>query len=257
MQYESFTRLVRTLTEHGVRFVMIGVGAANLYARTGAEVFSTKDRDLFLPLDARNLLQAWQLSVEAGCDLWTDDEPLGKPLDLQLAEAVVSRRALTTATHPDGLTVDLTLTMAGFDFETIWKEHGRFNVGNVEILLRGSLTSSNRKPGRTARRTGFSSRYTENGCAIFSTRKSDRKAERRRGKRGSDRVRRDGDHREASTTPVRRDIARRTARVFYPLISSPACHAGGRPHPPLRSSEYLEKELTDWSRQFWPHVWDK
>ena len=133
MQYESFIRLVRTLTEHGVRFVMIGVGAANLYARTGAEVFSTKDRDLFLPLDARNLLQAWQLSVEAGCDLWTDDEPLGKPLDLPLAEAVVSRRALTTATHSDGLTVDLTLTMAGFDFETIWKEHGRFNVGNVEI----------------------------------------------------------------------------------------------------------------------------
>ena len=78
MQYESFIRLVRTLTEHGVRFVMIGVGAANLYARTGAEVFSTKDRDLFLPLDARNLLQAWQLSVEAGCDLWTGDEPLGR-----------------------------------------------------------------------------------------------------------------------------------------------------------------------------------
>ncbi len=133
MQYESFIRLVQTLTKHGVRFVMIGVGAANLYARTGAEVFSTKDRDLFLPLDARNLLQAWQLSVEAGCDLWTDDEPLGKPLDLPLAEAVVSRRALTTATHSDGLTVDLTLTMAGFDFETIWKEHGQFNVGNVEI----------------------------------------------------------------------------------------------------------------------------
>lgn len=133
MQYESFIRLVRALTEHGVRFVMIGVGAANLYARTGAEVFSTNDRDLFLPLDARNLLQAWQLSVEAGCDLWTGDEPLGKPLDLPLAEAVVSRRALTTATHSDGLTVDLTLTMAGFDFETIWKEHGRFNVGNVEI----------------------------------------------------------------------------------------------------------------------------
>jgi hypothetical protein len=133
VQYESFIRLVRTLTEHGVRFVMIGVGAANLYARTGAEVFSTKDRDLFLPLDPRNLLQAWQLSVEAGCDLWTDDEPLGKPLDLPLAEAVVFRRALTTATHSDGLTVDLTLTMAGFDFETIWKEHGQFNVGNVEI----------------------------------------------------------------------------------------------------------------------------
>lgn len=133
MQYESFTRLVWTLTTHGVRFVMIGVGAANLYARTGAEVFSTKDRDLFLPLDARNLLQAWQLSVEAGCDLWTDDEPLDKPLDLPLAEAVVSRRALTTATHSDGLTVDFTLTMAGFDFETIWKEHSQFSVGNVQI----------------------------------------------------------------------------------------------------------------------------
>lgn len=43
MQYESFIRLVRTFTEHEVRFVMIGVGAANLYARTGAEVFSTSE----------------------------------------------------------------------------------------------------------------------------------------------------------------------------------------------------------------------
>jgi Ser/Thr protein kinase RdoA (MazF antagonist) len=25
----------------------------------------------------------------------------------------------------------------------------------------------------------------------------------------------------------------------------------------LRNAEYLEKGVTDWSRQFWPHVWDK
>ncbi len=133
MQYETFLRLVQRLIEQGGRFVVIGVSGANYYARTGAEVFTTEDRDLFLPPDPENLLKAWTATVEAGYQLWAGDEPLGKPLDLTLADVVVSRRALTTATHADGLTVDLTLVMAGFDFETVWKEHRRFHIDDVEI----------------------------------------------------------------------------------------------------------------------------
>ncbi len=56
--------LVR-LVHEGVRFVVIGVGAINYYAGTGRGLFSTQDRDLFLPPDARNLLSAWRSLLSA------------------------------------------------------------------------------------------------------------------------------------------------------------------------------------------------
>ncbi|HEV8657914.1 MAG TPA: hypothetical protein VGS96_04735 [Thermoanaerobaculia bacterium] len=112
---------------------MIGVAGANYYARHGGQVFTTKDRDLFVPPDAPNLLSAWTASRESGYELWSADEPLGEPLDLWLAERVVSRRANTTATHPAGVTIDFTLEMKGFDFEKVCSERKIFRIGDVEI----------------------------------------------------------------------------------------------------------------------------
>lgn len=128
-----FAQLLRQLGQQHVRYVIIGVAGANYYARSGAEVFTTKDRDLFLPADATNLLTAWIASRELGYELWSGDEPLGKPLDSWLAERVVSQRANTTAIHPAGITVDFTLVMAGFDFEKVWSEQKVFRIGDVEI----------------------------------------------------------------------------------------------------------------------------
>lgn len=116
-----------------VRYAMIGVAGANYYARTSAQVFSTKDRDLFLPPDAPNLLRAWNASRESGYELWSGDEPLGEPLDPWLSERVVSTRANTTAIHPAGVQVDFTLEMKGFDFETAWSGHRIFQVGDVDV----------------------------------------------------------------------------------------------------------------------------
>jgi hypothetical protein len=39
--------VIRALTGREVRFVVIGVGEANYWARGGSTVFTTKDRDLF------------------------------------------------------------------------------------------------------------------------------------------------------------------------------------------------------------------
>jgi len=131
--YKPFLRLLRSLAQRNVRYIMIGVWAANYYARSGAHVFATNDRDFFLPPDPPNLLNAWNASRESGYELWSGDDPLGEPLDRWLADRVVSTRANTTAIHPAGVAVDFTLDMKGFDFETVWGERRLFRVDDVEV----------------------------------------------------------------------------------------------------------------------------
>jgi hypothetical protein len=125
--------LIRALHERQVRFVAIGVWGANYYAAGITELFSTQDEDLFLPPDPDNLLRAWEACDSAGLELTCGSEPLDRPRDLLLAEKVVERRALTRAGDGRGLVVDLTLVMAGFDFETVWKERRTFLVDGVEV----------------------------------------------------------------------------------------------------------------------------
>jgi len=130
---DPLTPLARRLNERGVRYVVIGVGAANLWAHAGGVVFKTDDRDLFLPPDPQNLVQAWTACAEARFDLWLRDEPLETPRDEWLGEQVIARRALTRATSPEGLQVDFTLVMKGYEFETVWSERRMFVVDEVEI----------------------------------------------------------------------------------------------------------------------------
>lgn len=125
--------LLRALNQRNVRYVAIGVGGVNLWAHSGGVVFKTDDRDLFLPPDADNLVQAWTACDDAGLELWLTDEPLDRPRDRWLAEQIVARRALTRATGPNELLVDLTLVMKGFEFETVWNERHVFRVEGVEI----------------------------------------------------------------------------------------------------------------------------
>jgi hypothetical protein len=130
---DPFTSLARALLERAVRFVVIGAWGANYYAQAGSVVFETRDRDLFLPSDPDSLLNAWSACEAAGLSLWAEAEPLDMPRDRWLAEQIVKRRALVRATDGRGLDVDLTLVMAGFDFETVWQERRVFVVDDVEI----------------------------------------------------------------------------------------------------------------------------
>jgi hypothetical protein len=121
------------LARHSVRYVLIGVSGANLYAPGGQGSFVTRDYDLFLPLDPDNLVRAWDACEGTGVDLWLRDEPLDRPRDSWLAKRIVERRAVTRVTGPANLEVDLTLVMKGFDFETVWKERRVFLVEGAEI----------------------------------------------------------------------------------------------------------------------------
>lgn len=129
----GFAEVIRALQNRGVRFLLIGVAGANYYALDASLVFTTEDRDLFLPLDPANTLAAWRACESVGLSLWVHDEPLDIPRDETLARAVVDRRALVRATGPEDLLIDLTYVMAGFDFETIWRERKVFVVDGVDV----------------------------------------------------------------------------------------------------------------------------
>ncbi len=129
----SFERAVAALDGRGVRFLVIGVSGANYYATSASALFVTADRDLFLPPDPANTLAAWGACESVGLQLLSGQEPLDEPRDLHLAEAVVDRRALVRASDGRGLDIDLTLVMAGFEFETVWRERRLFRAAGVEI----------------------------------------------------------------------------------------------------------------------------
>ncbi len=130
---DSFLRLIEALHRRAVRFVVIGVAGANYYAGGGATLFTTRDRDLFLPADPANELAAWLACRDCGLELWAGDEPLGEPLDLWLAEQVVQRQALVQALDRRGLEVDLTLVMGDFEFSQVWNERRAFPVHGVDV----------------------------------------------------------------------------------------------------------------------------
>jgi hypothetical protein len=129
---EPFPKLILALQRAKVRFVLIGIAGANYFAETAGLVFTTQDRDLFLPPDNPNELKAWQVCRQQGLELWCGDEPRGDPLDAVLAEKVVANRALVRARGND-LLVDLTLVMAGFEFEDVWAKRRTFKVQGVDV----------------------------------------------------------------------------------------------------------------------------
>lgn len=88
---------------------------------------------MFVPSDPANALAAWAACESVGLELWSGREPLDRPRDLLLAEAVVARRALVRASDGRGLDIDLTLVMAGFEFEAVWSERNLFRAEGVEI----------------------------------------------------------------------------------------------------------------------------
>jgi hypothetical protein len=129
---DAFVELVARLHAVNVRFVLIGVAAANYYAASGATLFLTQDRDVFLPLDADNLSRAWQTCKETGLRIYSGDEELAE-VSPSIATAVLNRRLLTSAIGPGGLEIDLALEMSGFRFDEIWLERRVFRVSGVEI----------------------------------------------------------------------------------------------------------------------------
>src|SRR5262245_11971684 len=71
---DPFAPMVKALHQAQVRYLVVGVGGANYYAWSGGTVFTTDDRDVFLPADPANMLRAWEASTAAGFALWVGND---------------------------------------------------------------------------------------------------------------------------------------------------------------------------------------
>src|SRR5688572_3374262 len=130
---EAFAACLKALGESNVRFVVMGVWGINYYAQSGVTLFTTADRDLFLPPDSENLQRAWSVCEQQNLSLWAGAEPLDQPRDSVVARRIVEFRAVTTAIGDDGLQIDLSLVMAGFNFDEVWPRRRTFVVDGVQI----------------------------------------------------------------------------------------------------------------------------
>ncbi|MBI2834371.1 MAG: hypothetical protein HYX76_08095 [Acidobacteria bacterium] len=130
---DAFLALVRALQHRAVRFILIGVAGADYFAHSASVVFTTQDRDLFLPPDPDNLAAALEACESFGLSLWSGAEPLDAPRDRWLVDRIIERGALVRATDRRGLDVDLSVVMAGFEFEAVWNERRIFVVEGVEV----------------------------------------------------------------------------------------------------------------------------
>lgn len=138
----SFEDIAQALVVDGVRFVVTGVFGANYFA--GGSLFVTQDQDLFLPLDAANLLRAWQCCEQCGLELDANGEPLDRPRDLTLAAAIVRNAALTTASDGHLLCVDLSLVMTGFTFDAVYQQSQvfRHRTGEVRVASLADIVAA-------------------------------------------------------------------------------------------------------------------
>ena len=130
---QEYVEILGRLVRADVRFLVIGITGVNFYVIRRHVPFNTGDCDVFLPPDPKNLVACWQVMDAQGFELTSHGEPLEIPLDLWLAERVVERRAVIQALGPGDLRLDLTLTMKGFYFESLWAERRTFIVERQEI----------------------------------------------------------------------------------------------------------------------------
>jgi len=132
-ELDPLASLAQELNGRGVRYILIGVTALNFHSGAGVTLFATLDRDLLLPLDGSNLLQAWSACEKLGLDLLGGADPLDRSRDLGLARRVVDNRASTRATDGKGFDVDLNLVMSGFTYEEVEAERRMFDVDGVKV----------------------------------------------------------------------------------------------------------------------------
>ena len=120
---DPFTAFAGALSAAGVRYPVIHVWGANYYAPSGHAMFMTLDRDLFLPADPDNLLEAWRVRETNGFRLFVGSEPLDTPHD----------GALTRASDGVATDVELSLVMSSFEFKEVWPTRRMFEVEGVAI----------------------------------------------------------------------------------------------------------------------------
>lgn len=148
----GYARALAALARAGVRFVLVGVGGINFYARSPAQAFMTLDVDALLAPTVENLRRAFRALDELGFAFEAGREPFVDLDDELVLRRVIERGACVNARHAEGVQIDLMTSIAGFDFASLSEDATTFEVagtpvrvGRLEKLLESKATSGREK----------------------------------------------------------------------------------------------------------------
>lgn len=148
----GFTRALSALARAGVRFVVVGVGGVNFYARTPAQAYMTLDLDVLLAPTVENLRRALATLAELGFAFEAGREPFLDREDELVLQRILEHGAVLNGISPDGVQLDLMTSIAGFDFAALSEDATTFEVagtpirvGRLEKLLESKARSGRKK----------------------------------------------------------------------------------------------------------------
>lgn len=166
----GYSRALAGLARAGVRFVLVGVGGINFYARTASQAFMTLDVDALLAPTVENLRRAFRALDELGFAFEAGREPFIDVDDELVLRRLLERGACVNARHPEGVQIDLMTSIAGFDFASLASDATMFEVagtqvpvGRLEKLLE-SKAASGREKDHAFLRAFEASREDEDGA---------------------------------------------------------------------------------------------
>ncbi len=123
--------MCQAFEDRGVRYVLVGAFAINLYAGRIGVLVATADCDVRPPADLGSLAPALEVLRARGFELEAGTEPLGsRPRDARGDPA----RACVRASRADVL-FDLPLEISGARFEELWIRQRRYSLDGVAIRL--------------------------------------------------------------------------------------------------------------------------
>lgn len=128
---DPYRAVIRQFNRRGVRYVVVGMGGINYYAKNPAETFGTLDYDLFLEPSLGNVEQAVEALRILGFALGTG-KGVFKRGDLR---TMVRERRTLTATTSDGLMVELLLEVSGYPFSELARDAATFTIHGVPVRV--------------------------------------------------------------------------------------------------------------------------
>lgn len=131
----GYARALAALARGGVRFVLVGVGGINFYAKTGAQAFMTLDVDALLAPTVENLARAFETLAELGFVFEAGGEPFVDLRDELVLRRILERGACVAARHREGVQLDLMTAIAGFDFASLSEDATTFEVAGTPVRV--------------------------------------------------------------------------------------------------------------------------
>lgn len=146
----GFTRALVALAQAGVRFVVVGVGGVNFYARTPAQAYMTLDLDVLLAPTVENLRRALASLADLGFAFEAGREPFLDREDELVLQRILERGAVLSSISPEGVQLDLMTSISGFDFAALSEDATTFEVAGTPIRVGRleKLLASKAKSGR-------------------------------------------------------------------------------------------------------------